>query len=111
MDITTIFINNLSITKRGEFNVIIFIISKFTCLVGIEIVNKQVHDTITVRSKIDFIIQPHRKNILSQILKQSFTFFGLIIINPDIISHATFIIFPGSELSEHPVKSQLIPIG
>ena len=74
-------------------------------------INKEIHRTITIRKVIDFIAYPHRENILRLIVSNILYLLLGRIINPYIIRHSTFIIFPGTELTHHPVISQPFAVG
>ena len=102
--------NNLSVTA-GEFYIIIRIVSYFFSLFGPDIINKDIHGAIPIGNKVDFLSYPHRDNILCNIIGDILYFLGSRIINPNVICHATAIIFPITEFSHNPVVSQLFSIG
>ena len=102
--------NNLSVTA-GEFYIIIRIVGYFFSLFGPDIINKDIHGAIPIGNKVDFLSYPHRDNILCNIIGDILYFLGSRIINPNVIRHATAIIFPITEFSHNPVVSQLFSIG
>lgn len=53
---------------------------------------------------------PHRKNILSQIMRDRFDLLRIKVIDPDIVRLAAAVPFPRSELTEDPVVGHLLAI-
>ena len=88
-----------------ELHIVFREIGHFTGLPGLCIVNKDIHRTITVRKEEYFITDPHRNNILGDIVRNVFHRFLFRIINPDIVGHSPFVIFPGTKFTHHTVVS------
>ena len=57
--------------------------------------------------EINIVAHPHGDNVLRRIFGDVFDLFRGKIKNPDIVSHAAAIPFPGAKLPENPVISHL----
>lgn len=69
-------------------------------LFGVHIVFKKVHPSIAVRKEIYGISIPHGDDVPGLVICDGSGFVGIEIMNPDVISHASPVVLPGSEFTE-----------
>ena len=108
--ITSIFKNDRIAVCARELHIVFREISHFSGLFGLCVVDKEIHRTVTIREEEYLISDPHRDNILCDIVRNVFYRFLFRIIDPDIIGHTALIIFPGTEFTHHAVIGQLFSV-
>ncbi len=102
--VSCVFENDAIVAKGRKFDVVIGIIGQFTCCTRFCVIDKEIHGAVAVGAEINIVAMPHRENILIVVISDVCNFFGIEIINPDIISHTAFVIFPGAEFAENAVE-------
>ena len=111
VEITAMLIDNHLTIRAGELYVIVGVIGHLFGFASLGVVDKQVHGHIPIRREKDLVANPHRKDILSLVVRDIGHLLGCRIVDPDVVGHTATIIFPVAEFTEGPVISQLFAIG
>ncbi len=98
------------IAERRKLDVIIGVIGQLFGFFGVDIVNEKIHCTVTIRQIIYFVAVPHGENVLVDVICDLCCLLCFKVIYPDLIGHATLVIFPRSELTENPVIGHFLPV-
>ena len=109
--LTTVLINNVFISKRWEFHIIICVVGYFCGLFGIDVVTEDIHCPVAVGAEINLVACPHRENVLCIVVGDICKFLGVEVENPDVVSHSAMIVFPSAELTHHSVEGYFLSIG
>ena len=91
------------IAKRRELDVEFLEICEFLRFLCFKVIYEEVHCAVAVGCEIDLIAGPHGKYILGGIVRDVLGLFCFKIVDPDIIGHASAVIFPGTEFPENAV--------
>src|SRR5690554_2082928 len=102
---TAFFKHNVTLIVRGKFDVVILKVGHFLGLPGLGIVHKEIHGTVAVRNKENFVAYPHGHQVLSRMLGNAHSLFGLKVVHPNVVGHAALVVLPGTKLSKKDRKS------
>ena len=110
IDVSTILKYNRIAGSTREFDIVLGEVGYLFRLPGLCVVNENIHRAVAVGNEKDVITNPHGENVLSNVVRDVFYRLFPGIINPDIISHTTFVVFPGAEFAHGTIVGQLLPI-
>ena len=110
VQLAAVFIDDVVVAQRRPFDVVISVLSHFLCLLGVVVVNEEVHRAVAVGTEVDFIADPHGEDILRLIVGDVFGSLGLEVMDPNLVGHAALVVFPGAELTHDAVIGHLFAI-
>ena len=110
VQIPGVLIDNRPAVRARELDIIVGISGHFLRSPGLCIIGKYIHRLVPVGDEEDFVPDPHRDDVLGHIVSDVLYLLRGRVVNPDVVRHAATVIFPCTELAEHPVVGHSLPV-
>ena len=111
VDVTAVLENDVLLAERGELAVIFREVRDLARLLGLRVVDEEVHGAVAVGEVIDFVADPHREDVLGVVVRDLLQLRSPHLVDPDVVGLAAAVVFPSAEFAEHPVEGQLLAVG
>ena len=110
VNVTGVLIDDDLAIGAGELDIILVIVGHLLCLLRAGVINEEVHDVVPVGSEEDLIADPHREDVLGDVVGHILDLLGLRIPDPDIVGHTAAVVLPGTELTHDAVVRQAFAV-
>ena len=110
INIATVLEHDLITKATGELHVVFGEVGHLACLARLRVVDEYVHRVIPVGEEEDLIADPHGEDVLRLVVRHVRHALLLRVVDPDVVRHTAFVIFPRTELAHHPVVRQSLAV-
>jgi len=111
IDVSAILKHNGIAGSTRKLDIIFGEVGHLCRLPGLRVIDEDIHRTVAVGKEEDIISNPHREDVLSDVVRNVLYRLRGGIVYPDVIRHTALIVFPGTEFAHGTVVGQLLSVG